>query len=155
MEHGRSERTLGLRSPHLRGGANGTIRGGERIGEEVGKKTSKQPLARRNGDGVGGGRRPGDSDRPEGDSDHPIVAEVPTRAAGIDQVPSEAGRVAEGTEAVAKKYTPPGCPMCQAVRPKGTNYTDVYCVRKDNCYTVRYCRCRFCANTFKDATKIN
>jgi hypothetical protein len=62
--------------------------------------------------------------------------------------------VVEGTPAVkAKRYSPPACCMCTAVRPPNTNYTEVVTVRKEYGYTVRYCKCRFCGGTFKDAVK--
>ena len=52
-----------------------------------------------------------------------------------------------------KRYTPPHCSMCTEVRPTGKDYTSVYAVRRETEYTIRYCKCAFCGNTFKDTEK--
>ena len=39
------------------------------------------------------------------------------------------------------------CTLCTALRGKDTNYTRVYATRD----SVRYCRCEYCNNTWKDS----
>ena len=143
MVNGRSQRAFSVHPPHLCRGTDGEICRRERTGPQVGKKTQKQSLARRNGDGPMCGGSHGNEDHSKGDTN--ATDTTSTKDTSTESIYSTSGRVVEGTPAVAKRYTPPGCPMCQAVRPKG-NYTDVYCTRGK----IRYCRCRFCGTTFSD-----
>jgi len=60
------------------------------------------------------------------------------------------------TEEVAvqpRRYTPPCCSICTGLRPAGTDYVSVYTTRNEGEYFIRYCRCGFCNNTFKDIQK--
>lgn len=79
--------------------------------------------------------------------------EKPTRKAEDE----EAGRrLDSGNEESVKprRYVPPNCSACTALRPVRTeSYTEVYTTRREGEYTIRYCRCGFCGNTFKDAAK--
>ena len=52
-----------------------------------------------------------------------------------------------------RRYAPPQCSVCTELRPQGTDYTSVYAVKRDNEYTIRYCKCAFCGNTFKDTER--
>lgn len=49
----------------------------------------------------------------------------------------------------AKRYSPPGCGSCAAIRPEGENYTDVRKTEHVLGYIVRYLRCRFCGHTWQ------
>lgn len=51
---------------------------------------------------------------------------------------------------VPRVYAPPHCSACTAIRPKDTNYTRVYGMARYGSEVVRYCRCTYCGNTFKD-----
>lgn len=52
-----------------------------------------------------------------------------------------------------RRYSPPQCSACTALRQPNVDYTSVYSIRRDGEYIVRYCRCGFCGNTFKDLEK--
>ena len=54
-----------------------------------------------------------------------------------------------------KRYSPPKCSMCTALRNTDDNYTEVYRTAREVEYTVRYCKCRFCGNTFKDLERVS
>ena len=47
-----------------------------------------------------------------------------------------------------KRYVPRECNACTALRPEGKLYAEVYSTfrRTDGVY--RYCRCRYCQNTW-------
>jgi NAD-dependent SIR2 family protein deacetylase len=47
----------------------------------------------------------------------------------------------------SKTFTARPCSSCEALRQSGTNYTRVYATRGN----VRYCRCHYCGNTWKDS----
>lgn len=49
-----------------------------------------------------------------------------------------------------RRYAPPQCSACTAIRPAGKDYTSVYAVKRDTEFTIRYCKCGYCNNTFKD-----
>jgi hypothetical protein len=153
MEHGRHATAPSILAPHLCRGANGTIRRREGTGKEMGKKQPQQSLARRNSDDANGGGRHGHSSASENIGQH-SDAKPAEQTTDTIEVSAAAGRVVEGAEEVKpKRYSPPACVMCTAVRPANTNYTEVYHTRKEYGYTVRYCRCKFCRDTFKDAVK--
>jgi hypothetical protein len=126
----------------------------------MGTKAQKQSLARRDRNGTGGSGLSGIPDntgrQPADPAAEPSVPAATSEglAAGVAAVPVKAGRMAEGNEEVEpKRYSPTPCAACEAVRPKGKNYTDVYCTRKQGGYAFRYCRCRYCGETWKDAEK--
>lgn len=54
-----------------------------------------------------------------------------------------------------KRYSPPKCSACTALRKSDENYTEVYRTVREKEYTVRYCKCRFCRNTFKDLERVS
>ena len=47
----------------------------------------------------------------------------------------------------SRTFTAKPCTLCTALRGKDTNYTRVYATRD----RVRYCRCEYCNNTWKDS----
>lgn len=157
MEHNGHARTLDLHASCVRGGADGAIHRGQRDGAAMGSKKQKEPLARRDQPSNMRGVDHGDQDIAKGDTDNtvePKLPQAPTAKASELTVCTAAGRVVEGDEAVkAKRYSPPGCSACAAIRPAGKNYTEVYNTRKEGGYRFRYCRCRYCGHTFKDAVK--
>ena len=57
-------------------------------------------------------------------------------------------------EPVPRRYTPPSCTVCTSLRPANTDYTSVYSVHREAGYTIRYCKCGFCGNTFKDLERM-
>lgn len=42
------------------------------------------------------------------------------------------------------------CMSCTALRPENSNYTRVVTTRREGASVIRYCKCDFCGNTFKD-----
>lgn len=53
-----------------------------------------------------------------------------------------------------KRYVPPKCSMCTALRPEShSGEADVTRTTHDGGYTIRYCKCRYCGNTFKSLQK--
>jgi|GEM_PF-3439606 len=71
------------------------------------------------------------------------IAETPITEVVINTMP----------EPKPRRYVPPKCSMCTALRPSGTDYTEVYRTRYDDGYTVRHCKCGFCGNTFKHISR--
>lgn len=54
----------------------------------------------------------------------------------------------------ARRYCPPACSQCTALRPTGKDYTEVYRTTREDGYIFRYCKCGYCGNTFKDSERI-
>jgi hypothetical protein len=54
-----------------------------------------------------------------------------------------------------RRYVPPSCSACTALRPAGDEFTKVYSIHRDSQHVTRYCRCEFCGNTFKHVEKTN
>ena len=54
----------------------------------------------------------------------------------------------------ARRYSPPSCSACTALRPEGKDFTEVYSTKREGEYVFRYCRCKFCGNTFKDSERV-
>lgn len=52
-------------------------------------------------------------------------------------------------KAEPRAFVPRPCGACETLRD-GKNYTRVYSVTKAAGCIIRYCRCDFCGNTFKD-----
>jgi hypothetical protein len=52
-------------------------------------------------------------------------------------------------------YAPPSCTLCSNDRPKGMDYTRVYKTHRVDGFIIRYCRCDFCGNTYKDSVPIS
>lgn len=54
-----------------------------------------------------------------------------------------------------KRYSPPPCSSCTALREPNTNYTHVRDkpIIRDG-YLVRYLKCKWCNNTWKDVQKL-
>lgn len=48
-----------------------------------------------------------------------------------------------------KRYSPPGCGSCAAIRPDRKNYTRVENTRRVYNRIVRYLKCGFCGHTWK------
>ena len=46
-----------------------------------------------------------------------------------------------------RTFTAKPCSACEALRKPGTNFTRVFATRGN----VRYCRCHYCGNTWKDS----
>lgn len=61
----------------------------------------------------------------------------------------------EAHHIVPRRYVPPQCSMCTALRgdDKG-DYTRVVSTQKETGLIVRYCKCGFCGNTFKDLERL-
>ena len=77
-------------------------------------------------------------------SRHPVTVPVPREYAP----PTE-------TEIKPKRYTPPNCSACTALRPKPSDsYVSVYHTKREGDHVFRYCKCGFCGNTFKDAEAV-
>ena len=87
--------------------------------------------------------------------DQRVIEPLPTVETSVEVV-GETTATTEGvTVPVPKRYVPPNCSMCTALRPKPElSYVEVTTVRREDGYVVRYCRCSFCANTFKHSEKM-
>lgn len=57
----------------------------------------------------------------------------------------------EADQPKPRAFTPKPCVCCRALREVGTNYSRVYAVRHDGPTLVRYIRCSFCGNTWKES----
>ena len=130
----------------------------------MGRHKSKQPLARLDvpsgglhGSGwnqanhANGGENISES-KPTTEETPTATSETATRAATEE----EAGRVDSEEEmkrpkARLKKYIPPDCSVCVALRPDPeASYVYVYHTERQGANICRYCKCGFCNNTFKD-----
>jgi hypothetical protein len=69
----------------------------------------------------------------------------PTIATGADIEPSVLK---------PRRYVPPSCSLCTALRPKGQDFTSVYATKQIGTYIIRHCKCGFCGNTFKDSQEV-
>jgi hypothetical protein len=55
-----------------------------------------------------------------------------------------------------RRYVPKPCSMCTALRPNNAvNYSEVYTTKTESSTIVRYCRCKFCSNTWKEIGSVN
>lgn len=117
------------------------------------KKQAKPQTRRDSNDVVRGGVHGNQSD-----TENTIDATSTAPAIKTEQrsIQEKAGRLgAEATVenivvgmvfARSKTFTAKPCTSCEALRQSGTNYTRVYATRGN----VRYCRCHYCGNTWKD-----
>ena len=76
-------------------------------------------------------------------------------------VPAETEAKVEGETTIhaelpePKRYTPPNCSMCTAMRPKPEeSYVTVTSTQRQDGFIFRYCKCGFCGNTFKESERI-
>lgn len=118
------------------------------------RKKQAKPQARRNGnDALRGGVHGNQSDT---ESAVDATSTAPASKTEQRSIPQETRRL--GAEATVEKivvgmafarsktFTARPCTSCEALRQSGTNYTRVYATRGN----VRYCRCHYCGNTWKD-----
>lgn len=49
-------------------------------------------------------------------------------------------------------FVPAPCSSCTSLREDGSNYSRVYSTHRGSGAVVRYCKCDFCGNTFKQIT---
>ena len=157
---GRQQATPELFTAHSRGRTNAGVQGRERGNREMGSKKPKQPLARRDlpSSGLHGGtgdyidnaeRTPDQASGRKAEASEAIATESTARAAAIQKTD---GRLDSGDAETLtpKRYTPPNCSSCIALRPKvDTSYVSVYHTKREGGFVVRYCKCGFCGNTFK------
>lgn len=81
-----------------------------------------------------------------------IVPETPVVVETLAEVEGETTIIAE--IATPKRYVPPNCSCCTALRPKpDISYVSVYHTRREDGYILHYCKCGFCNNTFKHSEK--
>lgn len=52
-----------------------------------------------------------------------------------------------------RQFVPRQCPACQAFTGS-QNYTRVYAVKREAGMVVRYCKCGYCGNTFKQVEEL-
>jgi len=154
MEHNGQQRTPQLLTPYRSRGAAGDISTGERISNEMGSNKQKQPLARRNGNEPSGGGSAGRQDIATAEPD--AIAGVQAGVASQNgrqakSIPSPARRLDQGdAEIKPKVYTPPPCTNCESRRPPNTNYSQVFSVHRTQGKVIRYIKCSYCLNRFKD-----
>lgn len=161
---GRQQASPELFATHSRGRTDAGVQGRERGNREMGSKKPKQPLARRDlpSSGLHGGsgnhvdnaeRAPDQASGREAEAIEAIATESTARAAAIQET---YGRLDSGDETTLtpKRYTPPNCSSCIALRPNAdTSYVSVYHTKREGGFVFRYCKCSFCGNTFKHSEK--
>ena len=127
----------------------------------MGTAKKEQSLARRDGVRTGRNVMPGLSvveDRKTIVGNQPIsTAEASVPATPKPQLQATSGGMDQGSEAIkprSTEFVPAPCSSCTAIRPANTNYSEVYSVHRQGANVVRYCRCRFCGNTFKNSESL-
>jgi hypothetical protein len=58
--------------------------------------------------------------------------------------------VSNPPRARSRTFTAKPCTECEALREPATNFTRVFATRGN----IRYCRCHFCGNTWKDSEAV-
>lgn len=157
MEYERSEGAFAVRSADLRGGTAGGIYRRERITKKMGREKSKQSQARRDSSSDLRGGMYGDQGDTTAATD-PTESRVETaNTATSEPIPTETRWM--GSEKViderlvstkpvprVRTFSAKPCTSCEALREVETNFTRVFATRGN----VRYCKCHFCGNTWKD-----
>lgn len=55
-----------------------------------------------------------------------------------------------------RRYVPRPCSMCTVLRPNvADNYSEVYGVKREGATIIRYCRCKFCKNDWREFSNVN
>jgi hypothetical protein len=72
--------------------------------------------------------------------------ETDSEAAPVDGLPVS-------VDAKPRQFVPKQCPACQAFTGS-RNYTRVYAVKREAGMVVRYCKCGYCGNTFKQVEEL-
>jgi len=157
MEYERSEGTLAIRSADLRGGTAGGIYRRERITKKMGREKSKQSQARRDSSSDLRGSLHGDQGDTSAATDPTASGIETTNTATSEPIPTEArwmgsakvvdDRIASSMPVPrVSSFVPQPCSCCTALRPADTNYSRVVSTQG----RIRYCKCSFCGNTWKD-----
>ena len=74
----------------------------------------------------------------------------------VPDVPEQPDPESNGKPAPTPRFEPRACSLCEAVRKrKGDEegHVRVYTTRHVGGRIIRYCRCDYCGNTFKDVSK--
>jgi hypothetical protein len=79
-----------------------------------------------------------------------VVERVEAAIEQIEQIEETISKELDAEELLPRRFTPRACTSCTALRPSNTNYSQVYAVRG----TVRYCKCRFCGNTWSQEASV-
>ena len=156
MGNARSESSLGILTGDMRGRTSGSIYGRERTGQKMDRKKQEKPQARRDGDGTVRGSVHGSQGSAESASSE-TSGTAATSSDTTEQVQTEA-RWMGATKVVddrissalpvprVSSFVPQPCSCCTALRPVDTNYSRVVSTQG----RIRYCKCSFCGNTWKD-----
>jgi len=156
MGNARSESSPGILTGNMRGRTSGSIYGRERTGQKMDRKKQTQPQARRDGDGTVRGSVHGSQGSAEGassetsgtaatSSDTTEQVQTETRWMGATKVVDDRISSALPVPRVSS-FVPQPCSCCTALRPVDTNYSRVVSTQG----RIRYCKCSFCGNTWKD-----
>lgn len=156
MGNTRSESSLGILAGDMCGRTSGSIYGRERTGQKMDRKKQTQPQARRDGDGTLRGSVHGSQGDTEGASSQ-ASGTADTNSVTTEPVQTEArwmgaAKVVDDriTSAMpvprVSSFVPQPCSCCTALRPVDTNYSRVVSTQG----RIRYCKCSFCGNTWKD-----
>ena len=156
MGNARSESSLGILTGNMRGRTSGSFSGRERTGQKMDRKKQEKSHARRDGDGTVRGSVHGSEGSAEGASSE-TSGTAATSSDTTEQVQTEArwmgaAKVVDDRISSAlpvprvSSFVPQPCSCCTALRPVDTNYSRVVSTQG----RIRYCKCSFCGNTWKD-----
>ena len=156
MGNARSESSLGILAGDMRGRTSGSIYGRERTGQKMDRKKQEKSQTRRDGDGTVRGSVHGSQGSAEGassetsgtaatSSDTTEQVQTETRWMGATKVVDDRISSALPVPRVSS-FVPQPCSCCTALRPVDTNYSRVVSTQG----RIRYCKCSFCGNTWKD-----
>ena len=152
MGNARSESSLGILTGDMRGRTSGSFYGRERTGQKMDRKKQEKSQARRDSDGTLRGSVHGSQGSAEGASSE--TGNSNATEAGEQPIQEKTGRLGS-KEVKPKRYSPPNCSQCTALRPTPeSNYVNVYKTIHEAGCIVRYCKCGYCPNTFKDVQKV-
>lgn len=157
MGNARSQGSLGILAGDMRGGTSGSIYGRERTGQKMDRKKQTQPQARRNSDGDLRGSVHGSQSNTEGASSASSTGTENEDTTTSEQIPTETrwmgsakvvdDRIASAMPVPrAHSFVAQPCSCCTALRPADTNYSRVMSTQG----RLRYCKCSFCGNTWKE-----
>lgn len=153
----RSESSLGILAGDMRGRTSGSFYGRERTGQKMDRKKQEKSQARRNSDGTLRGSVHGGQGSAESASDTSSDSTEAKDTTTSEQIPAETrwmgspqvvdDRIASGMPVPrVSSFVPQSCSGCTALRPVETNYSRVMSTQG----RIRYCKCTFCGNTWKE-----
>lgn len=156
MGNTRPESSLAVLPGDMCGRTSGSIYRGQRTGEKMGGKKQTQPQARRDSDGTlrssvhgnqGSAESAGSETSGTAAASSDTTEQVQTEARWMGATKVVDDRISSALPVPrVSSFVPQPCSCCTALRPAGTNYSRVVSTQG----RIRYCKCSFCGNTWKD-----